>query len=130
MLRVICLGHLGADPEEHYTPKRVPMAQFRVAVNQVHTGPAGERQETTEWVRVRAMGPLAERAQRLSKGDRVLVIGPLTVSHYQSREGQPRTSLEVWADEVTGVSPRPPGRTREPEAEREAEEADADELPF
>ncbi len=107
MLRVELLGNLGADPEQRFTQAGAAMTTFRVAVNQVRTGPDGERQENTEWFRVRTMGRLAESAQRLTKGGRVLVFGRLDISHYQSREGEPRTGFDVWADEVVNLAARP-----------------------
>ena len=119
MLRVSLLGNLGADPELRYSQKGTPIATFRVAVNQVRTGPDGERQENTEWFRVRAAGRLSDFAQRLQKGTRVLVVGRLDIGHYQSREGDTRVSFDVWADEVVNVSARTLG------ADAEALEADA-----
>jgi len=107
VLRISLLGHLGADPESRYSQKGAPITQFRVAVNQVRTGRDGEREERSEWFQVRAMGQLGERAQRLEKGNRVFVAGRLTVSHFQSREGEPRVGFDVWADEVVNVSGRP-----------------------
>ena len=104
MLRVTLLGNLGADPEVRYTSKGSTMATLRVAVNQVRQGPDGERQENTEWFRVKAMGRLAEFAQRLSKGSKVLVVGRLEIGKYQSREGETRTSFDVWADEVQSMA--------------------------
>lgn len=104
MLRVSVLGNLGADAEMRYSQKGTPMTSFRVAVRQLRTTPEGERQESTEWFRVRAMGRLGEYAQRLQKGTRVLVEGRLEISHYQSREGEPRTGFDVWADEVINLS--------------------------
>jgi single-strand DNA-binding protein len=107
MLRVTLLGNLGADPELRYTPSGTKMVTFNVAVNQVRKGPDGERQENTEWFRVRASGPRTDYVQRFTKGNRVMVIGRLTISHYQSRDGEPRTGFDVWADEVEGVTLRP-----------------------
>ena len=104
MLRVTLLGNLGADPEVRYTSKGSTMATLRVAVNQIRQGPDGERQENTEWFRVKAMGRLAEFAQRLSKGSKVLVVGRLDIGKYQSREGETRTSFDVWADEVQSMA--------------------------
>jgi single-strand DNA-binding protein len=106
MLRVTLLGNLGADPETRYSAKGSMMVSVRVAVNQVRTGLDGERQENTEWFRVRVMGRQAEFTQRLSKGSRVLVVGRLDISHYQSREGEPRTGFDVWADEIQSVGQR------------------------
>ena len=93
MLRVSLLGNMGADPEVRYTAKGVQIVAIRVAVNQVRTGPDGERQENTEWFRVRVAGRQSEFVQRLSKGTRVLAIGRLDIGHYQSRDGESRTSF-------------------------------------
>jgi single-strand DNA-binding protein len=104
MLRVSLLGNLGADPEVRYTAKGAQIVSFRVAVNLVRTGPDGERQENTEWFRCRVSSRQGDFVQRLSKGARVLVIGRLDIGHYQSREGETRTSFEVWVDEVQAMS--------------------------
>ena len=120
MLRVSLLGNMGADPEVRYTAKGTQIVSIRVAVNQVRTGPDGERQESTEWFRVRVSGRQSEFVQRLSKGTRVLAIGRLDISHYQSRDGEPRTGFDVWADEVQAMSRQPTGEpyaALEPEAE-------------
>ena len=106
MLRVSLLGNLGADPETRWTQKGAQMVSFRVAVNQVRTGPDGERQENTEWFRIRVSGRQAEFVSRLSKGTRVLVIGRLDIGKYQSRDGETKTSFDVWADEVQAMSAR------------------------
>jgi len=105
MLRITLIGNLGAEPEVRYSQKGQPVATVSVAVNQVRSGPNGERQESTEWFRVRAMGRLVEFAKRLSKGTRVLVVGRLDVGHYQSRDGGQRTSLDIWADDIVALSP-------------------------
>jgi single-strand DNA-binding protein len=107
MLRVSLLGNLGADPETRYTSKGTTLVTFRVAVNQVRNGPDGERQENTEWFRVRVMGRQADYVQRLGKGARVFVAGRLDIGHFQTREGETRTSFDVWADEVQSLTPRP-----------------------
>jgi single-strand DNA-binding protein len=107
MLRVSLLGNLGADPETRYTNKGTTLVTFRVAVNQVRNGPDGERQENTEWFRVRVMGRQADFVQRLGKGTKVFVAGRLDIGHYQTREGETRTGFDVWADEVQNLSPRP-----------------------
>ncbi|HEX8968100.1 MAG TPA: single-stranded DNA-binding protein [Chloroflexota bacterium] len=122
MLRVSLLGNLGADPETRYTQKGTQIVSFRVAVNQVRTGPDGERQENTEWFRIRVAGRQLEFAQRLSKGSRVLVMGRLDIGHYQGKDGEPRTSFDVWADELQAMSPRGFG----PEADGLAADADGD----
>ena len=114
MLRVTLLGNLGADPETRFSAKGTQITQFRVAINMVRTGPEGERQENTEWFRVRVSGPRSEFAKTLGKGNRVLVVGRLDIGHYQSRDGETRTSYDVWADELQSMSAR--GFAPEPDA--------------
>jgi single-strand DNA-binding protein len=123
MLRVSLLGNLGADPELRFTQKGTQMVVMRVAVNSVRTGPDGERQENTEWFRVRVTGPRGDYVQRFGKGNRVLVIGRLDIGHYQSREGDTRTSFDVWADEVQFMGARLPGGETEPPSEADADAA-------
>jgi single-strand DNA-binding protein len=121
MLRVTLLGNLGADPEVRYTQKGTPMVTFNVAVNQVRFGRDGERQENTEWFRIRVSGRQTEYVQRLSKGTRVLVIGRLDISHYQGKDGDARTGFDVWADDVQSMSARTFGAEGEgPDAESDA----------
>jgi single-strand DNA-binding protein len=125
MLRVTLLGNLGAEPEMRWTAKGTQIVAFRVAVNQVRTGPDGERQENTEWFRIQVSGRQSEFAQRLTKGSRVLVIGRLNISHFQSKDGESRTGFDVWADDVQAVSgPARPmaGEADGPEADVEAAE--------
>lgn len=108
MLNLTLVGNLGADPTVGATRKGTPIAILRVAVNHVQTDTTtGERTESAEWFRVRAMGRLVDQAQRLTKGARVLVIGRLEIGHYQSSEGEARVSYDVWADEIVSFSPRP-----------------------
>jgi single-strand DNA-binding protein len=121
MLRVTLLGNLGADPEVRFSAKGTQIVSFNVAVNQVRTGPDGERQENTEWFRIRVAGRQSDFAQRLTKGNRVLVIGRLDIGHYTSKQNEPRTSFDVWAEEVQSVSARGFGGDADPMAEGEVE---------
>ena len=52
------------------------------------------------------MGYLADPTARLDRGDRVLIVGRLQVSTYQTRDGETRTGYDVWADEVVNLSRR------------------------
>jgi single-strand DNA-binding protein len=107
MLRVSVLGNLGSDAELRFSTKGAPIAGFRVAVNQVRTGASGEREESTEWVRINVTGRQAEYAAHLQKGQRVLAIGRLQISHFQRKDGTRGTGFDVWADEIQNVSGRP-----------------------
>jgi len=138
MLRVTVLGNLGSDAELRHTANERQIAQFRIAVNQVRSSGAGEREESTEWFRVNVAGRQAEYASRLQKGQRVLVDGRLQITHFQRRDGTPGVGFDVWADEVQNVSGRGPtsdsddGRVGVGSTDgRIADEpADVDDLPF
>ena len=106
MLRVTLMGHLGSDAELRHTPRGTAVASFNVAINQVRTNAAGEREDSTEWFRINVAGRQAEYAARLQKGQRVLVDGRLQISHFQRRDGTPGIGFDVWADEVQSVSAR------------------------
>jgi single-strand DNA-binding protein len=106
MLRVDLIGNLGGDPQVTFSQKGNELVQLNIAVNQVRTDPNGQRQESTEWFRVRAMNNLVDRAKALAKGNRVFVTGRCDIGHYVSRDGEQRTSYDVWADEITSLSPR------------------------
>jgi single-strand DNA-binding protein len=107
MLRVDVIGNLGGDPQVTVSQKGNEQVVLNVAVNQVRTDQTGERRESTEWFRVRAMNNLVERAKALAKGNRVFVAGRCDIGHYVSRDGEQRTSFDVWADEITSLTPRP-----------------------
>jgi single-strand DNA-binding protein len=113
MLRVSLLGNMGGDPEVRYSQTGTQIVSFSVAVNQVRKGPDGERQENTEWFRIKVANRQIEYVQRLGKGTRVLVIGRLDIGHFQGRDGAMRTSFDVWAEEIQAMSSR--GAPTEPD---------------
>src|SRR5450759_920128 len=92
------------------------MTSIRVAVNSRRKGADGEQVERTDWFRVRTMGSKADYVQRFTKGQRVLVIGRLEIGEWQTREGETRTSYDIWADDVVNLSPREEGGALRPPA--------------
>jgi single-strand DNA-binding protein len=148
MLRIEIIGNLGSEPEQRFTAEGVSMASIRVAVNSRRKGPDGDQVERTDWFRVRTMGSKAEYVQRFTKGQRVLVIGRLEIDEWTTREGEKRTSFDIWADDVVNLSPRedqprgqdapvtnsaPERRPVQPAGARSAlggQDEDLEELPF
>jgi single-strand DNA-binding protein len=138
MLRLTAVGNLGADAELRYTTKNTPIAQFRIAINQVRVAADGEREESTEWVRVSVAGRQATFASQSAKGQRVVVVGRLEITHFDRRDGTRGTGLDLWADDVVNVSGRttvaqgsdalPPDQPHA--VHRSPEAANDDELPF
>ena len=104
--KVMLVGNLGRDPETRYTPNGTMNVQFSMAVSRRWTDQGGQQQEKTNWFRVTAWGRLAETLDRftqegfLTKGKQVFVSGRLDAREYMDQNNQPRTSLDVSADDV------------------------------
>jgi single-strand DNA-binding protein len=147
--KAMIIGNLGRDPEMRYTQSGQAVTQFTVAVNRNYKDSSGEWKEETEWFRVVAWGPLAERtAEYLRKGRKVYVEGRLQTRSWEGQDGQKRYTTELIANTVTPLDPRPreegvvePSGARVAAAEAPAAEApagssddlgasDLDELPF
>jgi single-strand DNA-binding protein len=106
--KAMIIGNLGRDPEMRYTPSGQPVTQFTVAVNRNYKDGTGEWQEETEWFRIVAWGPLAERtAEYLRKGRKVYVEGRLQTRQWEDQSGQKRYTTELIANTVTPLDPRP-----------------------
>ena len=103
--RMTAIGNLGSDPEMRYTPNGSPVTTFSIAVNRVFNTQDGERHEETEWFRVVAWNQLAESCnQYLSKGQKVYVDGRLRTDRWEGRDGTPRTTVEIVAQNVVFLS--------------------------
>src|SRR3712207_7318544 len=109
------IGNLGRDPEMRYTPSGQAVTQFTVAVNRNYRDQQGEWQEETEWFRVVAWGPLAERiAENLRKGRKVYVEGRIQTRQWEDQSGQKRYTTELIAQTVTALDRRPTDESGEP----------------
>lgn len=107
--QVILLGNLTRDPELRQTPNGNSVCNFGMALNRSYKDQSGNWQEATDFVNCVAWGPLAERIdQYLNKGRRVLVQGSLRSSSWE-QDGQKRSKIEVWANDVTFLDGRGEG---------------------
>jgi single-strand DNA-binding protein len=107
--QVILMGNLTRDPELRQTPSGQTVCNFGIALNRAYKNQAGEWQEATDFVNCVAWGPLGERiGQYLHKGSRALVQGTLRSSSWE-QDGQKRSKLEVWANDVTFLDGRSDG---------------------
>jgi len=115
--KAMIIGNLGRDPEMRYTPSGQAVTQFTVAVNSNFKDHDGNWQEETEWFRVVAWGPLAERtAEYLRKGRKVYVEGRLQTRQWEGQDGQKRYTTELIAQTVTPLDPRPRDGDQPPDA--------------
>ena len=106
MNKIFLIGNLTRDPELRSTQSGIPVCTFTVAVNRRQKGAEAGQQEA-DFFRVTTWRQMAENCNRfLAKGRKVGVTGTLTLEAYTDKNGLPRNSLEVMADEVEFMTPR------------------------
>lgn len=94
--KVILIGRLGQDPKLNYLPSGSPVAEFSVATDESFKDRDGNKQERTEWHRVKVFGRSAEFCSNyLSKGRLVYVEGTLRTRSWEDQQGQKRYITEV-----------------------------------
>lgn len=100
--KVIIVGNLGADPEVRYTGSGTAITSLRIATSESWTDKqSGERQDRTEWHRVKLFGKLAEIAgEYLKKGRQVYIEGSLRTDKYTDKDGVERFSTDIVANEM------------------------------
>jgi len=100
--KVIIVGNLGNDPDTRYSGSGTAITTLSVATSEQWTDKqSGERQERTEWHRVKLFGKLAEIAgEYLKKGRQVYIEGSLRTDKYTDKEGVERYSTDIVASEM------------------------------
>jgi single-strand DNA-binding protein len=100
--KVILIGNLGADPETRYSASGTAMCTIRIATTDSWKDKqTGERQERTEWHRIKFFGRLAEIAgEYLKKGRQVYIEGSLRTDKYTDKDGVERYTTDVIANEM------------------------------
>jgi single-strand DNA-binding protein len=100
--KVILVGNLGADPEVRYTGGGTAIASLRIATSEQWTDKqSGQKQERTEWHRVKLFGRLAEIAgEYLKKGSQIYVEGSLRTDKYTDKDGIERYSTDIIANDL------------------------------
>lgn len=109
--KVILVGNLGADPEVRYTAGGSAIANLSVATKDQWTDKqTGQKQEKTEWHRVKMFGRLAEIAgEYLKKGQQVYVEGALRYDKYTGKDGVERYTTDIVASDLQMLGGRPGG---------------------
>ncbi len=100
--KVIIVGNLGADPETRQTGSGTSITTLSVATSESWTDKqSGEKQERTEWHRVKMFGRLAEIAgEYLKKGRQVYIEGSLRTDKYTDKQGVEKYSTDIIANEM------------------------------
>src|ERR671933_558709 len=101
--QVVIVGNLTRDPELRYTPNGAALVKFGVAVSRrVRDDASGQWKDAeTSFFDVTAWRTLAENvAESLVQGNRVVVVGRLRTSTWETAEGDKRSRVEIEAEEV------------------------------
>lgn len=100
--KVILVGTLGADPDTRYTGGGTAITTLRMATNETWKDKqTGEKQERTEWHRVKLFGKLAEIAgEYLKSGKQVYIEGSLRTDKYTDKDGIERYSTDIIASDM------------------------------
>ena len=100
---VTVVGNLTADPDLRFTPAGVALAMFTVASTpRVLDRESGEyRDGDPLFLTCTAWRELAEHAaESLHKGTRVVVVGRLRLSRWETDEGEKRSAYGLDVDEI------------------------------
>lgn len=100
--KCILIGNLGADPDTRYTNSGTPICTLSLATSESWTDrQSGQKQERTEWHRVKVFGKLAEICQEyLRKGRQVYIEGSLRTDKYTGKDGIERYSTDIIANNM------------------------------
>lgn len=111
--KVILVGTLGRDPEVRYSQSGSALTTVSVATNESWKDKNGEKQERTEWHRVKFFGRLAEIAgEYLKKGGQVYIEGSLRTEKYTDKSGVEKYSTDIIASEMQMLGGMPGGAER------------------
>ena len=114
MNKVMLIGNVGVDPEVRYVDNGVAVAQVRLATSERgYTLQNGTQvPERTEWHNVVLWRQLAETVEKyVRKGDKLYIEGKIHTRSYDDRSGQKRYVVEIWAEAMEMLSPRPAADT-------------------
>ncbi len=127
--RVVVLGRLTKDPELRKTNSDISFATFTIAVDNAAKEADGTR--GTLFIDCRIFREQAENLVKYTrKGSKITVDGSLNQRNFIRQDGTKGKSIEIVADSVTFLDPKPV--SEEQEAEQAIADADLpdDDLPF
>ncbi|MBR1468103.1 MAG: single-stranded DNA-binding protein [Bacteroidaceae bacterium] len=110
MNKVMLIGNVGVEPEVRYVDQGVAVASLRLATTERgYTLKNGTQvPEQTEWHNIILWRQLAETVEKyVHKGDKLYIEGKLHTRSYDDRNGNKRYVVEIWADTMEMLTPRP-----------------------
>lgn len=133
MNKILLIGRIVKDVNLSETQSGIAVCRFAIAVNRRRTGD-GEQQ--TDFFNVTAWRGLADVvAKHCKKGNKVAVSGSIQIRQYEANDGTKRTSVDVVAEDVEFLTPRPQDGAEEPKSEAKKKPAlepfeDDGDIPF
>jgi single-strand DNA-binding protein len=129
--KVIILGRLGQDPELSYTTGGVAACNFSIATSENWIDKATkQKQEKTEWHRIKCFGALAETASKyLSKGRQAYIEGSLETRSWEDKQGNKKYTTEIKAKTIQFIG----GQGEQKQGNKEQAPSngfDASDIPF
>lgn len=104
---ITLIGNVGQQPTVKTLPSGTSLVEFSLATNEYYKDRDGNRQQRTDWHRVKAFGGTADVLGRyLSRGSKVAVMGTLRYSKWQDQHGQSRTSADIIVSEFSFLDAR------------------------
>lgn len=102
--KAILLGNLGKDPEVRYTQSGNAVSNFTLATTE-RRKQGEDWVDHTEWHNIVVFGRRAELcSQYLQKGSQVYIEGRIQTRRWEDRDGNPRYSTEIVANDVQFLS--------------------------
>ena len=100
--KVSIIGNLGKDPEIRTTPSGKKVANFSVCTSDRWTDKEGKKQESAQWHKLVAWGPLAEIIEKyVRKGSQAYFEGKLDYRKYMDKKDNiERYSTEIVVSEM------------------------------
>ncbi|MEY2719790.1 MAG: single-strand binding protein [Bacteroidota bacterium] len=119
--KVMLIGNVGKDPEVHFTPSGVKVAQLRLATSETWKDKDGAVQEHTDWHTIIAWRGLADVVERLvRRGSRLYVEGKIQSRSFDDRDGNKKYVTEIIADSLLVLDAK---RHDQPSNTNEAEQS-------
>ena len=120
MNKVFLIGNLTHDPELSETASGISVCRFSIAVNRR----TSDGEQKADFYNVTAWRGLAETVAKFArKGNKLAVSGNIELRKYEDREGIGRTAIDIIAQDVEFLTPKPQEdsrTTKEPTMARNA----------
>lgn len=124
--KVTLVGHLGKDPEVKTLDNGTKVAGFSLATTESYKDKSDQWQNLTEWHNIVAWRGLAERCEKLAKGNLVYIEGKISRRSYKDKDGNEKFTTDIVANTINSLEKRE--KSSNPESSLPPEIAET--LPF